>query len=417
MSHIELDLKARSDFPEEIILVYGSLRTGGIETLIVRMANYLVSTGAKVFVCCTAGGALEALLDNRVDVISYTDPRDLVISIKTHHNQKISVSTTLIMSFDPISAARALMVEILLSKSRQVTHVSGVFHPRAYFMRGERRDRTFLYYLLACAIGKCWLFFMNEECRKSHSIKWGMDLSKSPLLALPINLLDAIWQPSDKKNLRIVSVGRLVDFKAYNLGAAKIIKTCHERGLEVTWDIFGDGSLYNSIKSEIEALGVARHVRLMGTLDYNDFSKKVSGYDLFIGIGTAALEAAMVGVPTICATEDADSCCYGYLYELPFGNVGELQADKPTVEITDLIESYSLLSQAERLVLSVNSRSVAKKYGMPQFVNSIVDITTIDYAPPPKIVKRIVAELYLFTTESSIAKFIRDFLTKKKLPI
>lgn len=413
MSDAQLGQHSAPALPTEIFLVYGSLRTGGIETLIVRMANFFVSSGVRVSVCLTTGGGLESSLDQQVNVIIYSETDDLIRAIHAGEFKKRPGSELLIMSFDPISAARGLMIETMLSKQQRVTHVSGIFHPRAYFMTGERRDRVYLNYLVARAIGNKHLFFMNKECRESHANRWDSYLEDCPILALPINSVDATWQPSGKTNVRVVSVGRLVDFKAYNLGAASIVRACLDRGLEVTWDIFGDGPLQDSVKAEIEANGVTGQVRVMGELDYSSFSATVADYDLFVGMGTAALEAAMVGVPTICATVDEATRCYGYLDTLPFGNVGESLANPPTLELTDLIGEYSVLGQAQRSALSRQSRIVAEKYGMPKFAESLSGLVVKRHDKPHWLMKRLTAELYRFATESYAAKTARRFTSKK----
>ena len=412
MAEAHFGQSSDSGLPTEILLVYGSLRTGGIETLIVRMANFLVSSGAQVSVCCATGGELESTLDSQVNVIAYSETSDLKQAIQDQYRNCTNPGL-LVISFDPISAARALMIESTLSQYQQVIHISGVFHPRAYFMTGERKDRIYLNYLLARAIGKNWLFFMNKECRESHANRWGVDLSSSPILALPINVADATWQPSGNAIVRVVSVGRLVDFKTYNLGVARVVRACLDRGIKVSWDIYGDGPLQTSIIKEIKANEVIGHVRLMGVLDYSSFSAKVADYDLFVGMGTAALEAAMAGVPTICATVDQATRCYGYLDNLPFGNVGELMADPPTLELVDLIQDYSVSGQAQRILLSKQSRAAAEKYGMPKFVEALANLAFNRQIKPHSFIKRLIAELYRFATESYAAKAVRRHVSKK----
>jgi len=280
-------------------------------------------------------------------------------------------------------------------------------------MTGERKDRIFLNYLLARAIGDGQLFFMNAECRESHSKKWNTDLSCCPIFALPINLVDATWQPSEKQSVRVVSVGRLVNFKTYNLGAPRIVSECLNRGLDVTWDIYGDGPLHGLIKTEIETLGIVNNVRLMGALEYRDFPATVAGYDLFVGMGTAALEAAMLGVPTICATVDEATRCYGYLHVLPYGNVGELQEKPPTLELADLIQAYYGFGQEQRTLLSEQSRAAAEKYGMPEFAEAVTHMAGSRQPAPNRLVKRLVGELYRFATESYAAKVVRRHALKK----
>lgn len=395
------------------MLVYGSLDTGGIETLIVRIANFFASSGVRVAVCFSTGGELKSSLDSRVNVIKYSETSDLIIAVRDYHQKTSAMGEVLIISFDPISAARTLIVETALSHSLRAAHITGVFHPHAYFMIGERKDRIFLNYLVAQAIGKEHIFFMNEECRDAHGAKWATDLSISQLLALPVNHVEASWHASRNAALRIVSVGRLVGFKAYNMGAAKIVKACLDHGVAVTWDIFGYGIQRDAIQAEIDLIGVADCVRLMGKLDYSDFESTLITYDLFVGMGTSALEAAMTGLPTICATIDEAARCYGYLHELPFGNVGELQSAPPDVEIAELIQKYSALGQDERVYLSNECRAAAENYGLPKFADALAQMAVNKHTKTSNFKKRVIAGLYRFATESYLVKFFRRSTSKK----
>ncbi len=391
----------------ELFLVYGSLRIGGIETLIVRMANFFVSRGVRVSIYCAEGGELQSLLDDRVSFIERRKTSDLIKAASAYVSRESAKANIVMISFDPISAARALMIEAGLPTKTNVVHVSGIYHPRAYFMEGERADRIFLNSLVASAVGNDRLFFMNEECRKAHAMRWKADLSSSRILALPVNQAEMHWQASDHSEVRVISVGRLVPFKTYNLGAAKIARACVDHGIEIEWDIFGDGPLQGVIKAEIEAHGMSKHVRLMGALDYRDYSERVAKYDLFVGMGTAALEAAMIGVPTICATVDQATRCYGYLQDLPFGNVGELQESSPTVELSDLIGRYSKAERSHRAYLSNQSRLMAEMYGMPKFFEEIINMVSIKTPAPSRVFKRMIAELYYLATESFLVNAIR----------
>jgi hypothetical protein len=254
---------------------------------------------------------------------------------------------------------------------------------------------------------------MNKECRDSHALKWNVDLSESSILPLPINLADATWKPSDNATVRIVSVGRLVDFKAYNIGVPSVVKACLDHGVEVTWDIYGDGPLEATIIDETRANGVVNQVRLMGVLSYSEFSKKVPEYDLFVGMGTAALEAAIIGVPTVCAAVNETTRCYGYLHNLPFGNVGETQAAPPTRELQYLIREYSLASKEQKTTISKQGRASAQKYGTPIFVEALSNLAYEINESPHWLVRRSTAELYRFVTESWLAKALRRLVLQR----
>lgn len=387
------------------VLVYGGLRTGGIETLIVRMANYLAKNGFGIMVCCGEGG-LVSVLPGSTEVVTYSDTQDLRRKLRAQSAMDQAMDV-IIISFDPISAARALHVELECSSHQRVTHLSGVFHPRAYFMTGERKDRIVLNHWVARAIGYAHLFFMNEECRTSHAKRWSADLGRSPIATLPIDVAESAWSADADAQLRIVSVGRLVDFKAYNLGAAKIAEALRTRGLQVSWDIYGDGPLQAEIEQEIERYRAGDLVKLRGELLYREFQQTVAGYDIFVGIGTAALEAAMLGVPTICGTDSQPELCYGFLHELPYGNVGELQSHPPEVEMLTLITDFARADQSVRSRLSELCRAAAMKYEMGEFINQLVAVHRAQPAKPARILKRFVAWLYCLATESAAVRLLR----------
>ena len=398
----------------EIFMVYGTLHTGGIETLIVRLSNFLAASGFSTSVYCAPGGDLESSLNSNVNIVNYSNVEELIKNIKNEKEKKYIGRIVFILSFDPTSAARALMVEMALPKMVQVAHVTGVFHPKAYFMNGEPIDRILINKLITHAVGKKNIFFMNEESRSEHAKKWRSDLAICPVLPLPINAVDSLWKPSGNSSIRVVSVGRLVDFKAYNLGAAHIVKSCLDKGIAVSWDIFGYGSLAAQIKSNIESMGVEKNVRLMGKLDYSNFSEKVASYDLFIGMGTAAVEAAMVGVPTICAVVDEVSSCHGYLFDLPLGNVGELIENRPLVEIEALITSFAVSELGARMLLSVKGGEAARLYEMPAFVESLVHMVAAYDTSSSRIKKYLIGNLYYLMTEGWLARlfFGRGLKTK-----
>ena len=389
------------------VLVYGSLRTGGIETLIVRMAGFLKRNGYPVVVCC-GNGPLLASLPRDIELITFLDTDELLRKFSGIRHRLDSTPGTIIVSFDPISAARALYIDIELCKHTKTSHLSGVFHTRAYFMTGERRDRIALNHGVAMAVGYNSMFFMNEECRTSHAQRWNVDLSKSPIAILPIDVAEHSWRPNNTSSLHIVSVGRLVDFKAYNLGAPKMIKALRERGLDVSWDIYGDGPLQVEIAAEINRHGVSESVHLKGELPYRDFAKVVAGYDLFVGVGTAALEAAMLGLPTICGTDSQRELCYGYLHDLPFGNVGEMQQHFPGVDMGGLIEAFARSDQESKRQLSFFCRNAALKYGMNGFIDALLAIHNNQLTKSPRALKRCIAILYRLATESAPVRFMRQ---------
>lgn len=389
------------------MLLYGALRTGGIETLIVRMAAALVRNGVPVTVVCEAG-TLVASLPNEAQVVVYEGGKNLVSLLRSGNLRLEGAPSFVLVTFDPISAARGLWLEAMLPGI--TAHLSGIFHTRAYFMTGERRDRVFLNKLVAAAVGFDQLFFMNDECRRDHSEKWRADLNSCPILPLPVNTCEASWQPRLRTELRVVSVGRLVDFKAYNIGAPAIVKECAAAGVDVVWDIFGTGPMHDAIQEEISRHGTEGLVRLRGELPYETFSPTVSGYDVFIGVGTAALEAAMVGLPVICGVDSEKALCYGFLSDLPFGNVGELQQRPPKTPISRLLVDFAKASAEDRIGFSRRCVRAARQYEMQPFLDSLVRLGSKKAGST--IRKKLVGWSYYFLLESPLATLVRRVRTR-----
>ncbi|MBV9528563.1 hypothetical protein [Sphingomonas sp.] len=387
-----------------MLLVFGILANGGIQTLIVRIANHLAGLGKPVAVCCEYGPLVE-LLDPGVELLLWTDPRDAPKLAVSWMRQQAAPIT--IVSFDPISAAMGLGIETRLPPGSPLVHISGVYHQRAYFMTGERRDRVLLNRLVARAVGWQRLFFQNAETRDGHRRLFGASLRESAIIPLGVAERQSRWVDRGERNLRIVSVGRLVDFKAYNVGAPQIVRTALETGRSLSWDIYGTGPLEDVIRSEIERQDVPSQVRVMGELPYARFDATVADYDLFVGCGTAALEAAMVGVPVIGVADSSRDGSYGFLHELPFGNTGELQDHLPTHRIGALIERFREASAAERQALSEQSRGAALRYGMTETVRMLETLAGSSTTSSSRLRKWLVARLYEAATQSAPIRYVR----------
>lgn len=345
--------------PFEFLLLYGKLSLGGIETLIVRVANTFHSMGVRCTVLCT-GGALVSHIDPEVTVIIYDDDDDARAKLK-QRGMQIHLAETIVVTFDPTTCALAFWLDGLNAFGR-CRHLTGVYHTRAYFLEGEDRLRLAINRLVLDAAPERSVIFMNEECRQTHADWSRRSFQSSPIIPLGIERKQARWQPSGHDALNIVSVGRLVGFKAYNLGSLEITRLLSKRGIDAHWQIYGSGELEPELRSRLSASADKARVVLRGDLPYNDFGSTIVGYDIFVGVGTAALEAAMLGMPALMALDSDENGTHGYLQDLPFGNLGELQPFPPLSSLHKMLENFYYLSLEEKMVLGAAGRAVALRY-------------------------------------------------------
>jgi hypothetical protein len=65
-------------------------------------------------------------------------------------------------------------------------------------------------------------------------------------------------------------------------------------------------------------------------------------------MGTAALEAAACGMPTVIALVNSKHECAGYLYEAPSDSIGEEVSREYRKNVLDLLSEFTTLSQEQQ---------------------------------------------------------------------
>lgn len=106
--------------------------------------------------------------------------------------------------------------------------------------------------------------------------------------------------------IRLVSFSRLEKRKGY-LDMVAIFETLIKSGHDLTWDIYGKGSLENEIANMINDKKLSNRVRMMGKLERNMLSNNIepNSYDAYWllpnkpeAFGLTFIESAAAGVPT-----------------------------------------------------------------------------------------------------------------------
>jgi glycosyltransferase involved in cell wall biosynthesis len=349
-----------------MLFIYGALSLGGIETFFLRMAKerYKLGLNTTILLLSKPENSNEELLREMKLYSSVYFPGDIfsgisLISRKLPLLAPISkVTTTKIFdnidqvhTFDGMHALLGARLSKLSGKKLPIT--IGFYHYIKYLWGGnnvahyEKVNRQFIFDYLP---KKALMFFSegNKELYEKHK---GYDFTSANTFRLGVvdkkgidNVSGDLTMP-----LRIIAIGRLVEFKTYNFYMIDVIKSLTDKGIQVQFDIYGDGPLKNEIQGTINHKGVSNFVTLKGTLDYSKFDETVSAYNLFIGSGTAIIQASALGLPSIVGTENIiKPYSYGF-----FSNVHQFEynlkgLDIPLLSVEAMIEEYVTMKQPQR---------------------------------------------------------------------
>ena len=352
-------------------LVYdGMWRSGGIQSIIIRLIHKVKNRGGAVWVVFNSN--LPAIGVPQANILS---DKPLIGQDWSSFREYSKFDTFQIIAFGPSAVPTAYLLENSIKTGRRSVDVFmsiNVLHPHEFMMKDEKTHVHLLNRMLAFAVGPSKLVFMNEQCRITHSDFLARDLSSNRIVPVPIDERQPRWVGrTDDEPVRIICVGRIVNFKAYNFALPCILAKFAEEGRSVTCDIFGYGSDEAKLANLVRQYGVSDLLTFHGPIPLEAFDDLVSAYDLFIGMGTAALQAAQLGVPTILAIVDDEHGAHGFINSAPFGNLGEKDPSTPRQDLKQLIEAYLDASPREREKISIDGISYANRYVSENYVEQL----------------------------------------------
>jgi hypothetical protein len=247
--------------------------------------------------------------------------------------------------------------------------ILGVYHPRAFIIDtylGPSPD-TRMYKRLFLQMPPQNILFMNEVVRENH-VKWFKNkFENSAIIPLPVLLHTMRNNINSVDKTKIVSIGRLVQFKNYVLPVIDTVKELNRAGHNFQFYIYGDGPLQKPIEQYIKTNGLEENVFLCGKIKYSEIYNLLKDAWLFIGMGTSIVEASAYAIPSLQAIESENTnITYGFFDQLKGYTVGEHINGQETFVMKDSITALANTSPDQYTSICVSHAKRAAHFDIDE---------------------------------------------------
>lgn len=366
------------------------------------MSNWLVKRNHQVRLLIQDEGDLDHLLDEKV-VIKKIGLKYYLLYLpficKRVVKKPFYKSIDVIYSFEGTTVwLSSILYKYMTTKP---VFLSGVYQPNEYDSYTKFENK---YYrrLIVSYLDERSLVFMNNANLISVEQNLNWKFKKTKILPIPVEVERFRDIKRDPIKFKIVSIGRLVDFKSYNLLMVDIVRQLIEEGIPVSYHIYGYGSLENQIRERISLLDLNKHVFLEGKLPYSKMSEVLTDAYVFIGMGTSIIEASLCKVPSILAIFcDENSETYGLFHEQRGYNLGEKVKGEKKYKIIDILRESFKWSKHEYETQSME----AFNYGLEFSIDNVMS-KFLSFCSGEKLKQKPISNRFLYNY------FIRIVLKK-----
>ncbi|MCC7053584.1 MAG: glycosyltransferase family 4 protein [Gemmatimonadaceae bacterium] len=248
----------------------------------------------------------------------------------------------------------------------------GVYHQNEFMYRVAPGRFTDGAQALFRAVPDANLLFFNDATRDHYAAFFGRSYASAPVLPIGIDIPPAPASYDGPAAPVIVSVGNLVDFKTYNRHVIAALPALRAACPGIRYRIVGRGPEEPVLRRLATDLGVADVVEFVGQLPYGAIAAEVTAATVFVGSGTALLEAAAVGVPALIGIESLDVAeSYGFLSDIPDLSYNEHVEGRARIDMTAALLAV-LRDREVRARIGEACRRKAEEFGVAATVTGLL---------------------------------------------
>ncbi|MDQ1228603.1 glycosyltransferase family 4 protein [Sphingomonas sp. SORGH_AS_0879] len=279
--------------------------------------------------------------------------------------------------------AFGLIVAARLARHRPEFRVTaGIYHQNEFLYRAHHFFAAELLALFRRLPSENLVFF-NEVSRDNYvRFHDRPDYRSSPLLPIGIDVAPLPAGLPPREGYRIVSVGNLERFKTYNRHIIAIMPELLSEFPDLQYDIYGEGNQREALRAQAQMLGIGDRVRLHGRVAYDRLGSIWDGADLFVGSGTALIEAAAAGLPAMVGVESIEEpLSYGFLSDISGFSYNELGADLPLRPMADLVRA-AFADRDQRRAIATACADKAQEFSVAHTAAGLIRLADQAVATP-----------------------------------
>lgn len=370
----ELDAdEARS--PMKIVFVYPPVYTlGGIETWLTRVLPGLQRMGHQVALLTRP--PVEPW-DETSEIVDRLSDDGVRIHLAGRHWFRHRAIEPPLPAADVLFAGNlnALLLAALVQQELmpEASVVAGVFHPREYCSKAPLIERRWSQHLTERLIRDMPVenfVCCSEGMARQTGACLGRDLSGAPVFPIPIDI--ERFRPEPKRAVergKIVSIARLHPLYQHHDQMIDIIREFRERGQMFTYHAYGYGPTRTELEAKVRRAGVEDAVFFHGAVPYARIPDVLEDAWAFVGTGTALLEAAASGIPSLVVVPDHPKpVAHGWIQDVPTNEFGGNIPGHPVYPIADCLVSLAERTDQEYRQLGEGARRRAEEFGLPQLL-------------------------------------------------
>ena len=370
-----------------VLFVYGNMYAlGGIQTWLAQWTARLTSDGHEVALLTRPRMRPHDTTSEALDQIARDAEICLVDWDWTRSARGAQAVTLPECDVVVVCDLEALLVVAALSErlaGRKV--VAGVFAPREYCWRAPLLQRRWVGHLARRMVRAFPLenfIFATDGMASQTGECADRDLSEAPVLPLAVDLEVApVIADRTVDRRKIVSVARLVPYYTHHRQMIEVIERLRGAGHDFTYHAYGDGEDRGALEAEVRQRGLGDAVFFHGWIPHARFREAVHDAFVYIGLGTALIEAAACGIPSLVGIDGHPGpATYGFLQDTSGNDIGGYVPGHPEFPITERVMWLAGLDADAYEEVGRASRARAEEFGLERLRPRMVDI--LEHARP-----------------------------------